>query len=136
MTLFKCQGATDCSQCLAVDQRRKCGWCTDHDTDFTCKVVQGCALDWIGVTGSASCPKPKVTKISPKKGPVEGGTRVTIVGSDLGVRFSDISSVTIGGIECRLREEEYSPGKTLAYVGIQFLPLPRVHDLCVFPSIL
>ena len=132
VTLFKCEvSANDCSECLAVDHRRKCGWCTDAVNDeFTCTVVQECHADWIEVN-SGSCPKPVITGFKPPKGPRDGGTNVTIEGSNLGVKFADISSVIVKGIVCEVVEEEYAPGKTLAYsVSVVFI------TLLLFPSIL
>ena len=110
VTLFKCgQSATDCSECLAVDpQKRKCGWCSSNGA---CTVELECTAGWNGKE-SVDCPEPFISTIAPKRGPIEGGTKLTIKGSNLGVRFQDIVSVKVNDQECDLREELYSPGKT------------------------
>jgi plexin A len=122
LTLFKCEvSANDCSECLSVDRkavvrRRKCGWCNDIPKDaFTCTVELECPADWIDpdVKSDSSCPEPVITDFSPKKGPRDGGTNVTIEGSNLGVQLADISSVTAGGVACDLISERYAPGKTI-----------------------
>ncbi len=111
MFLFKCgQSATDCSECLAVDsQERKCGWCKNN---ATCTVELGCIGRWIGKVGDQDCPASFISTISPKSGPLEGGTKFIIQGSNLGLKFQDVSIVTVNGQECDLKEEFYVPGKT------------------------
>jgi plexin A len=114
-TLFKCEvSANDCSQCLAIDstdRQRKCGWCTDTPKDqFTCTVVQECSAVWTDDVNSASCPEPRITGFKPSQGPKDGGTNLTIEGSNLGIKLADISSVTVGGIPCEVIAERYTPG--------------------------
>jgi plexin A len=48
------------------------------------------------------CPRPTVIDFNPKIGPPEGGTTITITGTDLGVSFSDFteSSIQVGGVNC------------------------------------
>lgn len=113
VTLFKCSiSATDCSECLAVLPIQKmCGWC---NADLTCNVQEECAANWNGGDGS-ECPEPLITGFSPPKGPIEGGTKLTIEGSNLGVTFADIGQVTVNELICDLIEKEYAPGKTSAY---------------------
>ena len=56
-----------------------------------------------------------ITSVAPLRGPVEGGTRLTITGTDLGAAFSDIVEVTLQGTSdmiCNVAEYEsdYIPG--------------------------
>jgi hypothetical protein len=129
-TLFKCEvSANDCSQCLAIDstdRQRKCGWCTDTPKDqFTCTVVQECSAVWTDDVNSASCPEPRITGFKPSQGPKDGGTNLTIEGSNLGIKLADISSVTVGGIPCEVIAERYTPGIMLADLQC----FCGVHDL-------
>lgn len=48
-----------------------------------------------------TCPNPEIHSFSPRTGPWEGGTNITIKGINLGKNFSDIySGVKIAGIDC------------------------------------
>lgn len=47
--------------------------------------------------------------VSPSSGHIDGGTILTISGSNLGVSVNDVS-VLIGTIECPLLQAEYKPG--------------------------
>ena len=49
-------------------------------------------------------------QVNPNSGPYQGGTDVTITGTDLGVVFEDIINVTIGGALCRIYNDSYTPG--------------------------
>ena len=46
----------------------------------------------------------------PPRGPVEGGTVITIEGKELGISFSDIERVLVGNVECQLVSSQYKPG--------------------------
>jgi len=48
------------------------------------------------------------SQFSPKSGPQNGGTEITITGTNLGAERSDILSVTIGGVDCPVTD--YQPG--------------------------
>ncbi|XP_072180861.1 plexin-A4-like [Diadema setosum] len=52
----------------------------------------------------------------PAIGPVAGGTRVEVFGTDLGVNFEGISSITVAGIQCDLNgmEEFYEPAQSVS----------------------
>ena len=49
-------------------------------------------------------------QVNPNSGPYQGGTDVTITGTDLGVVFEDIINVTIGGSLCIIYNDSYQPG--------------------------
>ena len=53
-----------------------------------------------------------ITSISPDSGPTEGGTTVTITGTDLGtsLNFSDIISITVGSLSCAPIKDNYLKG--------------------------
>ncbi|XP_064473748.1 plexin-B-like isoform X2 [Ornithodoros turicata] len=97
VTLYKCQllgshGARpDCSLCLTRDKKYQCAWCGG-----SCTYASTCVQP---VT--TTCPPPRIDWIHPLSGPVEGGTLVTIEGSNLGTTREEISDkIKIGGIPC------------------------------------
>ena len=50
-------------------------------------------------------------QVNPNSGPYEGGTTITITGTDLRVVVQDIISVTIEGASCMVDSNGYQPGK-------------------------
>nr|XP_061829776.1 plexin-A1-like isoform X2 [Nerophis lumbriciformis] len=119
--LYKCRALRDsCGMCLKADPRFECGWCVQ---DRKCSLRQECAVGgnshpllqfsdvggWMhAASGNSRCSHPKITKLFPDTGPRQGGTRVTIVGENLGLHFRDIQSgVRLGKVPCVPIEEEY-----------------------------
>lgn len=52
----------------------------------------------------------RIVQFSPDNGPRNGGTQVTINGTNLGKTVSDIrDGVTVGGVKCQPVEELYQP---------------------------
>ena len=49
-------------------------------------------------------------QVNPNSGPYQGGTDVTIIGTDLGMVFEDIISIIIGESLCRIYNDSYQPG--------------------------
>ena len=51
-------------------------------------------------------------QITPRSGPYEGNTIITVTGSDLGQKFADILAITVGGETCSTEgsEEKYEAG--------------------------
>ena len=49
------------------------------------------------ITSTESCLLPIIDTVRPNRGPMEGGTRVTITGSNLGAEFSDIVQIRLIG---------------------------------------
>lgn len=97
VTLYKCHllgshgGRPDCSLCLTRDRKYQCAWCGG-----SCNYGATCVQP---VT--TTCPPPRIDWIHPLSGPVEGGTLVTIEGSNLGTSKEEISDkIKIGGIPC------------------------------------
>jgi plexin A len=92
--------ADSCGMCLALPAKYMCGWCSSSNT---CEVEEQCknegTVDWLN--RMQTCPNPEIHSFSPKTGPWEGGTNITITGINLGKNFSDIlSGVKIAGIDC------------------------------------
>uniref|UniRef100_A0A3B3SNE6 Plexin D1 n=1 Tax=Paramormyrops kingsleyae TaxID=1676925 RepID=A0A3B3SNE6_9TELE len=104
--VYNCgSGSTDCSQCWGrEDQGHYCAWC-----DNSCRPRDECQ------TSQTQCPGPEIWKIMPLNGPLEGGTRLTIQGRNLGRRAADVK-VDIGGVPCTLLSERYSVSVQLVCV--------------------
>ncbi|XP_030379385.1 plexin-B [Scaptodrosophila lebanonensis] len=116
--LYKCdvlgshREHADCSLCVTRDPKYQCAWCGNSCVyNETC--AQGGMID--GSAGGAfnaianpplrqnECPRPRIDIIKPLSGPVEGGTLVTIEGSNLGIREEDVrGKISIGSVPCEL----------------------------------
>ena len=46
-------------------------------------------------------------QIYPKQGPLKGGTLLTVEGTDLSIRFSDVKNMTVDGTPCDIVESGY-----------------------------
>uniref|UniRef100_A0A8C6JSQ0 Plexin-D1 n=1 Tax=Melopsittacus undulatus TaxID=13146 RepID=A0A8C6JSQ0_MELUD len=86
-------GSADCSQCLGrEDLGHRCVWSESSSS---------CRLHSESPQLSDTCPAPEIKKIEPLRGPLEGGTLLTIRGRNLGRRFSDVvGAVRIGSVPC------------------------------------
>ena len=49
-------------------------------------------------------------QVNPNSGPYQGGTDVTITGTELGVVFEDIIYIIIAEELCRIDRDSYQPG--------------------------
>ncbi|KAK2825168.1 hypothetical protein Q7C36_019095 [Tachysurus vachellii] len=95
MTLYNCSvGRSDCSRCHTAEPRYRCVWC--EGTQSSCVFNNSCRGHI-----QHNCPAPHIHRIEPQSGPVEGGTVITISGSNLGQRAEDIQhSVFVAGLPC------------------------------------
>ena len=110
VVLYQCSGlAMGCSSCLAqrMGTDFQCGWCGSSCID----VSATCSANFINI--SSNCPSPMITDISPDSGPTEGGTTVTITGTDLGTSFDDIVSITVGSLNCTPIGDSYLVGRSI-----------------------
>lgn len=105
ITLYKCdvlgshREHADCSLCVTRDQKYQCSWCNKQ-----------CVFNDTCMHGAASeCPRPRIDSIKPLSGPIEGGTLVSIEGSNLGIREDDVrGKIRIGNVLCELVNYEIS----------------------------
>uniref|UniRef100_H0ZJX0 Plexin-D1 n=1 Tax=Taeniopygia guttata TaxID=59729 RepID=H0ZJX0_TAEGU len=99
-------GSADCSQCLGrEDLGHRCLW---SETSSSCR------LQTEPPQVSEVCPPPEIRKIEPLRGPLEGGTLLTIRGRNLGRRFSDIlGAVRVGGVLCAPLPDRYVVSETV-----------------------
>lgn len=90
---------SDCSLCVTREPKYQCTWCNNQ-----------CAFnDTCIAPTSKECPKPKIFSIKPLSGPIQGGTLVTIEGSNLGIREEDVrGKIRIGNVPCELVNYEIS----------------------------
>uniref|UniRef100_A0A8C7UK27 Plexin-B1 n=1 Tax=Oncorhynchus mykiss TaxID=8022 RepID=A0A8C7UK27_ONCMY len=95
VTLYNCSvGRSDCSRCHTADQKYGCVWCGGGQS--TCLYGDSCSEPI-----EQTCPAPVIHAIEPLSGLVEGGTMVTISGSNLGQKAEDIlHSVSVAGVSC------------------------------------
>uniref|UniRef100_A0A8C7D1X2 Plexin-B1 n=1 Tax=Oncorhynchus kisutch TaxID=8019 RepID=A0A8C7D1X2_ONCKI len=102
VTLFNCSvGRSDCSRCRMADQKYGCVWCGGARS--RCSYRDSCAGEI-----KQSCPAPVIHFMEPISGPVDGGTVVTISGSNLGQKAEDIqNSVTLAGVPCTVINSRY-----------------------------
>ncbi|XP_017266871.1 plexin-B1 isoform X1 [Kryptolebias marmoratus] len=103
VTLFNCSvGRLDCSRCQTADPKYGCVWCGGAASSH-CVYRDSCTAEV-----KHTCPAPVIHFLDPVSGPVEGGTVVTISGSNLGQRAEDISSsVTVAGVSCSVIHSRY-----------------------------
>ncbi|KAH8398914.1 hypothetical protein KR222_011678, partial [Zaprionus bogoriensis] len=106
--LYKCdvlgshREHADCSLCVTRDAKYQCAWCGSSCVyNETCEYSSPNSLNLAQV--QHECPRPRIDMIKPLSGPVEGGTLITIEGSNLGIREDDVRGrITIGNIPCEL----------------------------------
>ncbi|XP_072025087.1 plexin-A2-like [Amphiura filiformis] len=120
VTLYKCEvNRPDCSRCLSSTTTRPelmCGWCK---TNAMCTVNDNskCSGDWLAPGTNDNCPVPILSGVWPPSGPHEGNTIISVMGTDLGLEFDDIVSVTVGGKPCDisgLSRQEYRTGSSVS----------------------
>ncbi|KAH8403954.1 hypothetical protein KR215_006911, partial [Drosophila sulfurigaster] len=109
--LYKCdvlgshREHADCSLCVTRDPKYQCAWCGS-----SCVYNETCSSSDAAQSNSHNnallqneCPRPRIDIIKPLTGPVEGGTLITIEGSNLGIREEDVrGKITIGSVPCDL----------------------------------
>uniref|UniRef100_A0A672LJZ4 Plexin-A4-like n=1 Tax=Sinocyclocheilus grahami TaxID=75366 RepID=A0A672LJZ4_SINGR len=100
--LYKCDARREsCGLCLKADPLFGCVWCKGENR---CSLKQHCPHPqsmWLEHNGiNSKCTHPRITKITPLRGPREGGTLVTIRGENLGLEFSEIKDyVKVADVE-------------------------------------
>ncbi|XP_072307946.1 plexin-B1 [Eucyclogobius newberryi] len=125
VTLYNCSvGRSDCSRCHTADQKYGCVWC--GGAQASCVYSDTCSQ-----LVEKTCPAPVILSIEPLSGLLEGGTTVTITGSNLGQKPEDIlHSVSVAGVPCTVIPSLYevssrivcktkaSGGKTEGHVSV------------------
>ncbi|NWS49822.1 PLXB1 protein, partial [Probosciger aterrimus] len=111
VTFYNCSvGHSDCSRCQTADSKYNCVWCGGDNP--SCIFRGSCKEDIEDL-----CPAPLIHSVYPLSGPVEGGTRITITGSNLGQKHQDIAeTVTVAGIPCAVDAQEYEISSSIVCV--------------------
>uniref|UniRef100_A0A3B5M506 Plexin A2 n=1 Tax=Xiphophorus couchianus TaxID=32473 RepID=A0A3B5M506_9TELE len=111
--LYKCAAQRDsCGMCLKADRKFQCGWCSGEGRctlRHHCPLINPYTTRWLNLSSkNVKCTNPRITEVTPMAGPPEGGTRVTIYGTNLGLAFSDmVDNVEVAGVRCTPVEEGY-----------------------------
>uniref|UniRef100_A0A8C6NSG3 Plexin-A2 n=1 Tax=Nothobranchius furzeri TaxID=105023 RepID=A0A8C6NSG3_NOTFU len=111
--LYKCAAQRDsCGMCLKADRKFQCGWCSGEGRctlRHHCPLINPYTTRWLNLSSkSVKCTNPRITEVTPVAGPPEGGTRVTIYGTNLGLTFSDmVDNVEVAGVRCAPVEDGY-----------------------------
>ena len=119
--LYNClEVATGCSSCIGMSLTSgfECGWC-DRPSGMTdtCSFTGDCSPSQNLAASALQCPMPRIMNFTPKFGPPEGGTTIVIMGTNLGVSFSDFAedSIQVGGVNCIPADSDsYVPGQRIS----------------------
>ena len=134
VVLYNCPSLADgCSSCLGANLGTgfECGWCSGSSDDM-CHVSEDCRSPAQFATAPNQCPVPCITSFFPASGPPEGGTTVTITGTDLGVTYADVvNNVTISSSPCITQEDGYIPGTQIVCETTAFTSGPGPKDVNV-----
>lgn len=108
--MYKCDSMADtCGLCLTMDEIYNCGWCENK-----CSIKSQCDALFKWFPNTEICRGVRITNFLPSKGPVEGGTLLTIKGENLGKTFLDIKrGVTVAGAHCEPIESQYVPAQKI-----------------------
>ncbi|KAG8436014.1 hypothetical protein GDO86_007202 [Hymenochirus boettgeri] len=111
VTLYNCSvGHPDCSRCQTADLKYNCVWCGGNHP--SCMYQESCKEKIEG-----TCPAPLINSIEPLSGAIEGGTKITITGSNLGQKLEDIvDTVTVAGIQCQVDLLRYEISSSIVCV--------------------
>ncbi|XP_075039567.1 plexin-B1 isoform X2 [Mixophyes fleayi] len=110
--LYNCSvGHSDCSRCQTADHKYNCVWCGGESP--SCMYRESCTEEVEG-----TCPAPLIHSIEPLSGPVDGGTRITITGSNLGQKLEDIMDrVSVANIPCKVDFLKYEISSSIVCVA-------------------
>merc|ERR1719410_1213983 len=105
ITLYKCQlvgsykGHPDCSLCMTRATDLGCVWCGTG-----CEYTKDCPVGQSDV-----CPQPRIDVVKPLSGPVDGGTSITIEGSNLAMGMQQLKGrVMVGNNPCKVTNYQVS----------------------------
>ena len=90
-----------------------CGWCPSTKT---CQLSRDCSFynePWLGRDGV--CPEPKITRFTPTRGPLSGGTLLTVHGMNLG-KHPDELLVSVAGKNCEVVVDAYVASRSFVCV--------------------
>ncbi|XP_035131256.1 plexin-B1 isoform X1 [Callithrix jacchus] len=115
VVLYDCSvGHGDCSHCQTAMPQYGCVWCEgEHPRCVTREACGEAETEAV----ATQCPAPLIHSVEPLTGPVDGGTRVTIRGSNLGQHVQDVlGMVTVAGVPCAVDTQEYEVSSSLVCI--------------------
>ncbi|KAL0599833.1 Plexin-B1 [Plecturocebus cupreus] len=115
VVLYDCSvGHGDCSRCQTAMPQYGCVWCEGERP--RCVTQEACG-EAEAEAVATQCPAPLIHSVEPLTGPVDGGTRVTIRGSNLGQHVQDVlGMVTVAGVPCAVDTQEYEVSSSLVCI--------------------
>ncbi|MEJ1285834.1 hypothetical protein NN561_016831 [Cricetulus griseus] len=113
VVLYDCSvGHGDCSRCQTALPQYGCVWCEGEHP--RCVAREACHE---AETVATQCPAPLIHSVEPLTGPIDGGTRVTIRGSNLGQHVQDVlGMVRVAGVPCAVDAGEYEVSSSLVCI--------------------
>lgn len=113
VVLYDCSvGHGDCSRCQTAMPQYDCVWCEGERP--RCVAREACNE---AETVATQCPAPLIHSVDPLTGPIDGGTRVTIRGSNLGQHVQDVlDMVRVAGVPCAVDAGEYDVSSSLVCI--------------------
>lgn len=113
VVLYDCSvGHGDCSRCQTATPQYDCVWC--KGVHPRCEAREACGE---AESVATQCPAPLIHMVEPLTGPVDGGTRVTIRGSNLGQHVHDVQdTVRVAGVPCAVSAQEYEVSSSLVCI--------------------
>ncbi|XP_004676267.1 PREDICTED: plexin-B1 isoform X2 [Condylura cristata] len=113
VVLYDCSvGHEDCSRCQTAMPQYGCVWCKGELP--RCVAHEACGEAEAVAT---QCPAPFIHLVEPLTGPIDGGTRVTIRGSNLGQHVQDVQdTVRVAGVPCAVDAQEYEVSSSLVCI--------------------
>ncbi|KAG8447287.1 hypothetical protein GDO86_014668 [Hymenochirus boettgeri] len=133
--LYKCPAQREsCGLCLKADPRFDCGWCVPEGKCLLRQYCSNAKSNWMHYSKrNARCTNPRISEIYPLTGPREGGTKVTISGSNLGLHFREVW-VQVAGVQCTSVPSQYISAERIVCEMEESLvpnPAPGVVELCI-----
>ncbi|XP_038069389.1 plexin-B-like [Patiria miniata] len=118
VTLYKCEvQKPDCSRCVTARPVLECVWCGAMPSESgVCKLNEVCSENRVTLDNGLNCPDPVLSKVFPLTGPIGGNTVIDVMGTDIGLRFSDVVSMMVGDQPCDLAglSSDYQLGSSVS----------------------
>ncbi|XP_013015186.2 plexin-B1 isoform X2 [Cavia porcellus] len=113
VVLYDCSvGHGDCSRCQTAMPQYGCVWCKAEYP--RCMAREACGK---AEAVAIQCPAPLISSVEPLTGPIDGGTRVTIRGSNLGQHVQDVlDRVRVAGVPCAVDAQDYEVSSSLVCI--------------------
>ena len=102
--------ADNCGKCLTLSRHYECGWCEQTNK---CTFRAACASDFLTILSpNVRCKNPQILNFWPRKGPLNGGTRLNITGVNLGLSATSVQ-VNVANKRCEVIPNEYHQAESI-----------------------